>query len=117
MKIETIKLGFCPQCNCKIADFDEKGTASQNNLYDLFWVLYDDNSDASFAICKNCLPKLAIEDVKKIQQRQRYTWGVEIIDTPLSFKAFCMQLNWYISCGVLLEVVKFSKTKEELKND
>ena len=113
MKIELIKLGFCPQCNCQICDFNGS-KVSPNTLYTEFWVLYDDNSNANFAICKNCLPNLTLADCIKIQQRQRYTWGLEIIDNPLSFKAFFMQINWFISCGALLEVIKFSNTKEEL---
>lgn len=118
MKTEIIRRGYCPQCKCAVADFDKHGRAIKtNDLYADLWVLYDDDSNANFAICKNCLPKLTMEDVKLIQKRQRYTWGLEITDNPLSMKAFIMQLNWYISCGALLEVVKFAKTKEELKND
>ena len=113
MKIELIKLGFCPQCNCKICDMEGRNI-KPNSLYDEFFVLYDDGSNAKYAICKNCFPKLTLQDCIKIQQRQRYTWGLEIIDNPLGFKAFFMQLNWLLSCGMLLEVIKFAKTKEEL---
>ena len=113
MKIECIKLGFCPKCNCQICDFDGN-KVKPNNLYAEFWVLFNDGSNSNYAICKKCVETLTMEDALQINRMQRHTWGLEIIENPLSFKAFFMQLNWYISCGALLDVVKFAKTKEEL---
>jgi hypothetical protein len=113
MKIQPIKQGFCPKCNCEIAVIDGN-SIKPNNLYTEVWILFDDGSNVNHAICKKCLENLTIEDARKIQQMQRYTWGLEILDSPLSLKALYMQLTWYISCGAILEVIKFAKIKEEL---
>lgn len=109
MKISPIKFGFCPNCDCRIANGNES-----NELYAEFWVLFDDGSNSNYAICKKCLEKLTMPEVIKINKMQRYTWGMEIISNPLSFEAFYTQLKWYISCGSLLEIVKFANTKEKL---
>lgn len=116
MEIQEIKKGFCPKCNCEIANFDEKGRVKEkNSLYTEFWVKYDDGGNANFAICKFCIKDLTMEDVLIIHKRQKYTWGIEIIGTPLGILDFIAQLKWYISTAALLDVIKFGKTKEEIE--
>lgn len=115
MKIQEIKKGICPKCSCEIAPFDRaKLTHIPNSLFTEFWVLYNDNSNASFPVCKNCLPKIDMDFVKHLNDRQRYTWGLEIINTPLGIVDLAAQLKWFIETAIFLEVIKIANTKEEL---
>ena len=116
MEIELIKKGFCPRCGCLISKM-ENNQVIANTLYTEFWVKYDDGTNANFAICKNCLPKLTLEEVISIHKRQKVTWGFEIINSPLSLIALTNELLWYIKTVSILDVVKFGKSKEEVSGD
>lgn len=116
MEIKPILKGFCPKCKVDIVLRNDKGVATgRGELYDTFFVKYDDGSMADFAICKNCKPKLDMPEVLLIQKRQRMTWGLEIVQSRISFSEFHNQLMWFIKCGALLEVVKFALTEEEIR--
>lgn len=116
MRTKQIKEGYCPICNCEIFEKDSNGNLilKPNKLYAEKWVLYDDGSNAAFPLCKNCALTATLEDMKKVNQMQKFTWGMEIIGYPLSLIDLYKQLYWYVSCASLLEVVKIGNTKEEL---
>lgn len=82
---------------------NEKKTAYLENGME-FFVKFNDNSIASFSICKNCYGKVSQEDMDKIIQSQIVNWGIDIENT----------LKWYYTKAVHLKITKWANTKNEL---
>jgi hypothetical protein len=105
----------CPLCDKMIYDFDKNGKPvklNKNGL--LFWVKFNDNSNAVFAVCKDCYSSLNKEKLDELMISQIYTWGREILDNTLSMMEFANQLSWFVNSAVSLRIIKFALTKEEL---
>lgn len=109
--------GNCPFCDIEIYDKNKVGCAIRENKHHAqLWVLYNDGTAAFFSVCHNCLNKMTMAMAKELQLAQRFTWGREIIDNPLSIVELGAQLQWYINTAIFLEVVKFARTKEGLQS-
>ena len=79
---------------------NESKTAYINEGFE-FWVKFSDESRAQFAICPDCFNTINQEQLDKIMERQKVSWGMEIQ----------AQLNWFIKKAINLKIVKFSKDK------
>ena len=105
----------CPLCEKIIYIFDEKERPIKLNDKGMtFYVLFNDGTKAEFAICKDCFNTLNQEKLDKIMSDEIYTWGMEIINTPLSLLNLSKQLEWYVNTAVHLKIAKHGRTKDEL---
>ena len=112
---KLLKPKDCPVCEKIIYLFDKNGKPLQLNEQGMnFSVLFNDGNNAEFAICKDCYSTITPEQLDKLMQDQIYTWGIEIVNTPLGLLDYSKQLLWYIQTAVFLRIVKWSKHKEEL---
>ena len=98
MEILPLTRGICPVCEKKI--MNEAKTQYINNGFE-FWVKFSDGSRAQFAICLDCFNAITQEQLDKIMERQKVSWGLEIQ----------AQLSWFIKKAVNLKIIKFSKDK------
>ncbi len=98
MEILPLTRGVCPVCEKKI--MNETKTAYINGGFE-FWVLFSDESRAQFAICPDCFDIISQEQLDKIMERQKVSWGQEIQ----------AQLNWFVKKASNLKIIKFSKDK------
>lgn len=102
----------CPVHGCErvIYEFDKHGRpAGLNNDGMLFWVKFCDESKAQFSICKDCFNTLDDKKIKELNDDQRYTWGMEIIQGPLGILALAAQLKWYVEKAVFLEIISWAR--------
>ena len=95
--------GKCPICERVIMTPDKK---KYNKYGREFWVEWNDGRKGKFAICKDCLPNLTKEQIEEINQRQIYTWGVEIL------KTYQAQMTWYINTALDLKIEKWSTKRD-----
>lgn len=96
---KLIKIGPCPVCGRVIVD---KG--KPNQFYTTFFVRYTDGTNAEYAICKDCRPKLTKEQVDEICENQIFTWGQEIV----------RQQIWFSTEAIFLRPKSWADTKEKL---
>ena len=80
---------------------NEAKTQYINNGFE-FWVKFSDGSRAQFAICPDCFNAITQEQLDKIMERQKVSWGMEIQ----------AQLSWFIKKAINLKIIKFSKDKD-----
>lgn len=102
----------CPVGDCKkiIYNFDKyEKPISLNNDGMLFWVKFSDGSKAQFAICRDCFNTLDDKKIKTLNDDQRYSWGMEILNGPLGILQFAAQLKWYVEKAVFLEIVSWAR--------
>lgn len=105
----------CPLCEKIIYIFDNRNRPVKlNDNGILFSVLFNDGSNAEFAICKDCFNTLNQEKLDKIMSDEIYTWGMQIVNTPLGLLDLTKQLKWYIETAIHLKIIKHARTKEEL---
>jgi hypothetical protein len=100
-EIKSLVRGICPVCNKTIMNSTKTEYINGGTE---FWVKFSDGSRAQFAICSDCLEKLNQEQLDKIMESQKVSWGQEIQ----------AQFNWYIKQAINLKIIKYAKTKEEL---
>lgn len=95
--------GECPVCHKTIMD---KAKQKYINGGFEFFVLFSDNSRASFSICEDCYKNITQEQLDEIMKSQIVNWGWEISQT----------LNWFYTNACHLKIVKHSKEKSGLTN-
>lgn len=103
MKVNPLVRGLCPVCNKTI--IDKKQSIYINGGFE-FFVLLNDNSKITFAICQECFDKLTMEQLQEIMRRNIAAWGEEIQK----------QLEWYSKTAVHLRPVKWAKDKSGLSD-
>jgi len=117
MELKLLKPMKCPFCDEVIYTVDQRGKPVElNDKGILFWVKFNDSAIANFSICKNCLPILDREKINLLMSYQIYTWGHEIIDTPLGIVDLAQQLKWYVNTAVHLKIDMWGKTKDEVQS-
>lgn len=106
----------CPVCEKIIYIFNERSKPVKlNDEGMLFWVKFNDDTNAQFAICKDCFLTLKQEQLDKLMQDQIYTWGIEIINTPMGIADLGAQLKWYVNTAVHLKIVKHGRDKDAIQ--
>ena len=101
MEIQPLIRGLCPICNKTI--MNPKKTAYINGGFE-FFVLFNDNSRASFSCCEECYKNITQEQLDEIMKSQILNWGLEIIQTQ----------TWYSRKAVHLKIIKHGRMKDEL---
>jgi hypothetical protein len=113
MKHKWLKPKDCPVCEKIIYDFNEKGIPVKlNENGKTFWVRFNDNSKAQFAICKECFIELNQAQINALMEDQKYTWGMEIINSALSIAETFKQWSWFVNEAVFLEIIKWSEKED-----
>ena len=77
---KVLKPGPCGICNRKIIENNKA-----NAFYVELPVIFDDNSEANFGVCKDCKNNATKDQVEELVKDQIFTWGQEIIKQQIWF--------------------------------
>ena len=107
--------GNCPFCDKNIyIRYKNDKPVKENENHAFLWCRFNDGTDGNFSCCKDCLNIVTDEQKDKLFHDQVYTWGMEVIDTPIGLISFAKQLMWYVNTAVHLRPVKWANSKEGL---
>ncbi len=114
-KNKLLKPGDCPFCEKAIYVKDKNGKPVKENDDHMFlWAKFNDDKHANFSCCKECFPKLNPADLSLLMGWQKYTWGMEIVASPLGLFNLVRELRWSIEQAVHLKIIKWSNTEDGL---
>lgn len=111
--MKKLELHQCPLCDCKVAEVINRNVVFRHN-YRSIWMLLstlNGNSTMEVSICDSCKKLLTYSKVKKIIDRIKHTWDLELNFGKFKTDTQKKQMHLFHDS---VAVIRYADTRKEL---